>query len=242
MEKKILAFMQNVLSVEANPKRAEHDKGYVKSALATLGCPIPHVRKVTKDMQKTFDLSHAEWRTVLHRIYKHAKNHEVMSICLFYFKDKNLTLADWRTLKTWANRIDNWAHSDTLSELYSRLLESYKTELLPTLKEWNTHKHPWKRRLSLTSLYYYTNLRKKTLPASTVLPMVKKRIKDEHFYVQRAVGWTLRECSQVDCVKTMAFIEKHLTEFSSIAFTTACEKLPKPKKEKWKKLRKKRKN
>ena len=174
MEKKILRFILRELKKAANPKRAEHDKGYVRSAFPTLGCRIGHVRAVTKAMQIEFDLTHPQWRSHLSTLWKTAKTHEVMSICLFYFGNKDLSRTDWRTLKTWSMRIDNWAHSDTLSEIYSRLLESHRKDILPELKVWNTNAHPWKRRLSLTSLYYYANSRKKTLPVSVVLPLVKK--------------------------------------------------------------------
>ena len=231
------------LKPHCNPKRAAHDVGYVKSQLPTLGCSIPTVRKVAKQTfaELSTEYSHAQIRKMVSTVWKTAKTHDVMTVCLLYFsarKPQN-DLSDWRVLKSWSTRIDNWAHSDVLSDIYADLLERHRKEVYPTFKEWNTHREDWKRRLSLTSLLYYSNSRNNALPVKKILPLVKARISDEHFYVQRAVGWTLRECGNLYPKPTEVFIKKHLTDLSSIAFTTATEKWSKTKKEPLKRARKK---
>jgi len=231
------------LKPNANPKRAEHDRGYLNSQFPTTGAPMPAIRKVTKQLVEDLssEHSHTQIRTLVHQTWKSTQAHDVMTVCLLSFSSRKPqnTLSDWRLLKSWAPKIDNWAHSDMLSDVYADLLDrlcnnhpqpllekegSRWQELYETFLAWNDHPHPWKRRLSLTSLLYYSAMRKKPLPANNILPLVKKRLGDDHFYVQRAVGWTLRECGNLYPNPTEAFIKKHLLDLSSIAFSTATEK------------------
>ncbi len=232
------------LKPHANPKRAAHDVGYLKSSFPTLGCSLPTLRTLTKSLfcKSLANASHLHLQTrkELDRLWKQTNTHEVMTICLLYFQSRKSQndLTDWRVLKTWASKIDNWAHSDMLSDVYADLFDRHR-DLHKTFTAWNRHREPWKRRLSLTSLLYYSSMRSHPLPANKILPLIRPRINDDHFYVQRAVGWTLRECGNLYPKPTETFIKKHLTDLSSIAFTTATEKWSKTKKEPLKRARRK---
>ena len=54
--------------------------------------------------------------------------------------------------------------------------------------------------------------------------MVKPLLKDSHVYVQKGVGWTLREMGNVYPAQTKKFVKQNCLKLSSIAFTTATEK------------------
>jgi len=221
------------LAQHANAAHAKHAVSYHKSSFPILGCSMPALRSIAThtwdDAAK--NRSHSRIRTIATKTWKATNSHEVMTICLLYFSNRKSenTLADWRVLKTWAQKIDNWAHSDMLSDIYADLFDRHR-ELYDTFQTWNANRHPWKRRLSLTSLYYYSSMRKNPLSAKRVLPLVRARLHDEHFYVQRAVGWTLRECGNLHPKPTEAFVQKYVHDLSSIAFTTATERWQKQKK------------
>ena len=236
LEEKIVAL----LNPYANPKRAAHDIGYMKSAYELMGVSVPQLRKTAKELVKSLDQNIVKARKTLTAIWGMSKTFDVLYVVLLSYDllMHDPTLEDWKTLKGWSKRIDNWAHSDMLSSMYAKLLETFPKEIYPTFVEWNQSKLPWRRRLSLTSLVYYARGRKRFLPITKILKLVKPRIGDDHFYVQRAVGWTLREAYNVYPGKTAAFIKKYVEKFSSIAFTTAVEKFSKEKKEVLKQVRK----
>jgi 3-methyladenine DNA glycosylase AlkD len=127
-----------------------------------------------------------------------------MSLALAWFYDpKNRTYLKtyWPKLKKWSLRIDNWAHSDTLSGIYGRLLEDYPDEIYPTLEKWNIAKNLWLRRLFIVSLIYYKSQRNKVLPLQKILSLLepqpgkrkKKEKKLRHPFVKNfdasAKGW-----------------------------------------------------
>ncbi|MFH1404953.1 MAG: DNA alkylation repair protein [Patescibacteria group bacterium] len=145
----------------------------------------------------------------------------------------------WRYVRNWSNHIDNWGHSDVLSKVYSFLHERHPEHIYPTLKKWNKSKRMWHRRISIVSLIYYASKNRKAPPLSKVMPLVENLIHDDHHYIQKAVGWTLRECYNLYPQKTYAFLNKHIKQLPAITFSYSTEKLSKTEKEKLKTKRKK---
>lgn len=219
-----------------NKKRAEHSIGYMNSQWKFLGCSMPFIRKTAKDIFSSLPKDHKQVRKHLHEIWNSSEIFETLLVPLIYFekqKGKN-DLSDWKLLKTWSKKIENWAHSDLLSNIYADLLERFPEKIYPVFEKWNVSKYPWQRRLSLTSLLLYSSQRKKVLPFSKIICLIKARLSDDHPYVQKAVGWTLRECHNVYPKQTKDFVKKHICDLSSIAFCTATEKWKKEEKEKMK--------
>lgn len=162
---------------------------------------------------------------------------EVKTQSLFYYQSRR-TASDFERyfsdLKVMIGGIENWAHSDVYSDCLSRILEANPKKVMPTLEKWNQAKNPWKRRQSLVSLFYYQSGRKTFPNKVKVFKLLKNLLLDEHYYVQKGVGWTLREAIQAYPEETYKFVEKHLESLSSIAFTTVMEKVPTKRKEKYK--------
>ncbi|MCR9141293.1 MAG: DNA alkylation repair protein [bacterium] len=144
----------------------------------------------------------------------------------------------WPVLKAWAKDIDNWEHSDRFSKIFAQLLEIAPDAVYPTLRKWNRSKMPWLRRQSIVSLLCYDNLRESRPPVRDILPLVENLLADPDVYVQKGVGWTLRETGRAYPRETLAFLNQHIRALSSVAFSAATEKISKSDKQKLKGLRK----
>jgi 3-methyladenine DNA glycosylase AlkD len=125
----------------------------------------------------------------------------------------------------WVNIVDNWAHSDAYCSVIARMHDVAPTTLQPTMLNWNKSKNPWLRRCSMVSLYYYS--RQRTNPASFNLAaqFVNPHFEAPEYYVQKAVGWTIREMYNVYPKETVRFIQKNNPQLSSVAWVAATEKL-----------------
>lgn len=71
-----------------------------------------------------------------------------------------------------------------------------------------------------------------------MIDMIESLLDDSDYYVQKGVGWALRELWQLDMKTTTKFLNKNIARISPIAFTAAIEKIPIEEKEVLKKLRK----
>ena len=228
------------LKLYSNPKRAEHNISYINSSLPSYGCSLPNVRKITSTFFSELSDSHIENRGLMNTLWNSANNLELSFIPLFYFqKRKKINdLDDWEILKTWIDRVDNWTQADYYADIIADIHERYPKEILPILISWNIDDNPWKRRLSLTGLFYYARQRKTPPKLHSTICLIKARLHDENAYVQKAVGWTLREAHQFYPEDIEHFVEIHARDLSAYAFQASTEKWSKEKKLVIKNLRK----
>ncbi|MCI0550697.1 MAG: DNA alkylation repair protein [Anaerolineae bacterium] len=131
----------------------------------------------------------------------------------------------WKVVRQWSKRVDNWCHSDGLSAMYSRILESNPTKVYPQLVSWNNSEREWLRRISLVSLIHYSGKNAVFLPPKKVLPLISNCLNDDRYYVQTAIGWVLREMGNTYKSEILKYLETHASKMSASAFSRAIEKL-----------------
>jgi len=166
----------------------------------------------------------------------------LQSLLFFEAMDTAQLHLRWRRLKQLATGIENWAESDLLSSLIAKVRELDTDTVMPVLYQWNMSKQFWLRRQSLVSLFYYQRQRKVQPLADDVFALLQPLLTDREHYVQKGVGWTLREAVQVYPQLTLAFIDQHCEQLSATAFTTAMEKTPAAERELFKQRRSRRKS
>ncbi len=155
-----------------------------------------------------------------------------------FLKNEQVLLSFWPGISTWQDHVDGWALCDCLSKIYSRLLEIDESTVMPRLKEWNVSTDPWKRRQSIVSLIYYTSVRKVLLPFPKLTALIKPLISDKDYYVQKGLGWTLRELYRAYPMDTLNFLDQHLTDLPALAFSTISPALSKETRTRVKRKRK----
>jgi 3-methyladenine DNA glycosylase AlkD len=133
----------------------------------------------------------------------------------------------YKTMITWADHVDNWGHSDSLSKLYTRFLEmeEHQDSFLKLLQKWNKDKNPWLRRQSMVALLYYSRTKDQHPPFKTIISLVSTQLEAQEYYVQKGLGWTLRESYNVYPELTYKFVSDNFHKVSPVAFTAAIEKM-----------------
>lgn len=217
-------------------------KNYIGTEYTISGLSIPSIRELLKTGFSFSTLNAKEQCDVWEIVWQTSDHHEALTLAILFWQKhvKKIEVAEsWNYLKNWTGKIDNWAHSDGLSALYSHLLEAEPKLIFPQLKKWNTSNNPWERRQSVVGLIYYDRTRSKVLPYKTIIPLVENLLEDKDYFVQKGVGWTLRELSTIYHKETLAFLKKNYARITSVAFSAAAEKLSNIEKEELKALRKK---
>ena len=73
------------------------------------------------------------------------------------------------------------------------------------LKKWNRDSDPWKRRQNLVVLIRRRN--KHTLAFEEMIPLIERLVSDDDYFVQKAVGWALRDIALVFPEPTETWVE-----------------------------------
>jgi len=203
---------------------------------------IPALRSSFKKGYSFSGLPFKEQLIIWEYIWKNAPTYRIKTQAFFYCemhatKEKNSSHA-WDVLKHWQDQVNDWSFCDALSKIYTKHLEFFPAEVYAQLKKWNTDKDLWKRRQSIVSLLYYSRTKKKTLPYNEILPLIDNLRYDEEYYVQKGVGWSLRELYNVYPTKTFDYLQKNIKSISATAFSAATEKVSVKEKNLLKALRK----
>jgi len=201
-------------------------KPYIKeNDYERLGLRVPLVRF---ELKKNFSYSSdfikdqlSEWSG----IWNQSRYFESMSSALYFYQHRSLTKLEYLEIKKWINRCSCWEHSDDLSKIYAQVVEDNPSWILPDLKMWNKSKNPWKRRQSVVSLLEYSRKRRMFQSFKVLISFIEPLLADDDYYVQKGVGWTMREIYNIYPEKMLSFFRKRLHDISPVAYSAAVEKL-----------------
>ncbi len=216
------AYVARYVGAVAHEKRQKDEM----SELVFLGASLILQRQIAKKYLVYLKIfSPEEIWNIFSNLFKKSKYFDVRNIALVILSDKSLKtwrLQNHKKMFELADYVDNWALSDTLSTLYAEILEN-DPKLIHIYKKWNQSQNPWLRRQSLVGIYCYARFRKKPIPVKTALSLVKVLLDDPHYYVQKGVGWTLREIDRIDTGVQRNFIKENLASISSVAWFATSE-------------------
>lgn len=229
---KLIYELENYLSKFVVPSRPENFKGFHyigagRSKLIYKDLKTNDVRSVMKEKLSVHQLAFKKQFAEYEYVWFSSSVFEIKSIPLYWLG----SLTDEQLISLcpqifgWSSEIDNWALSDGLCSIYARILEEKPSIILPTLKKWNKSSKPWLQRISLISLFYYTRQRKKYPRFNLVVSFIKPHFKSNDYFVQKAVGWTLRELYNAYPNQALAFLGNNLEKITSVAWYAASEKL-----------------
>ncbi|MFN8380714.1 MAG: DNA alkylation repair protein [Anaerolineales bacterium] len=219
-------------------KAIQKDRG---SKLKHLGIKFPDLRRRVKQGFSFYELPEENVLEVWNALWNTSPYGDVLFAALEFYTPivkKKVSPELWPVVRQWSKRVDNWCHSDGLSAIYSRILESYPTEVYPQLVLWNHSESVWLRRISLVSLIHYSGKNAVFLSAKKVLPLVSNCLDDQRYYVQTAVGWVLREMGNVYQSEITNYLEVNAAKLSTPAFSRAIEKCSSKERTRIQKMRK----
>lgn len=218
------------LSIKQDKEKAEKLKRYLGTNLKVHGLDSKTQVELCKKGFSFYSNDREQVFGFYHEVYHQSLWHEGKNQAFIYL-DKNFKHISPKTqldyLPSWVEKVDNWAHSDYLSKFLTRLVENDETQkaMLIKIKLWNNSNNLWERRQSLVALYYYARTKNQFVPFELSTKLIKNLINDKEYYVQKAVGWALRESYNVYPKQTYQFIEENIKFIKPAAFTTCLEKM-----------------
>jgi 3-methyladenine DNA glycosylase AlkD len=201
----------------------------IKAHLGSFYGNIPTHRRESKQKYTFSALPFGEQLVVWDELWRTADDWWVRLHAFFFLerhiKKENELKEMWPVIVHWQDQVDDWGLCDSLAKIYTKILEVEPVVVYTQLKQWNKDKNLWKRRQSLVSLLYYSRTKKLYLDFNQIEPLITHLLADKEYYVQKGLGWALRELRNVYPVETISYLQTHIKQISAIAFTIAIEKL-----------------
>lgn len=173
----------------------------------------------------------------------HSQNNFWIRLHAFFFLERHVNKSAelremWPVVVHWQKQVDDWGLCDALAKVYTKILEVMPGEVYEQLSQWNRSESLWMRRQSVVSLLYYSRTKKQYLAFGQIKQLIENLLTDHEYYVQKGIGWALRELYTVYPEKTLGWLKRRISKISSIAFTTCIEKMDAVTKAQLKSIRK----
>jgi 3-methyladenine DNA glycosylase AlkD len=196
------------LRARADAKRAEWERAYQKSRWEHWGVPLPGMDAAIRETLG--DLTQKE----------------ALSLCVRLWREPvwDLKIVAGRILARKAIEPDGWAVADNLAMAGSRCLVA-EPGRLDAVEAWIESSHLWTRRAALVFTLPWT---KEKRDPERMLGWAARLAEDRQWFIQKAVGWWLRELSKRDPKRVRRFLKEHGPKLTGVARREAAKYLKEP--------------
>lgn len=200
------------LRAAADPAEVARMAAYHKVDRPYLGLRVPAIDALAKGwraevtLDERLALADGLWRTNIHEARVAAAK------LLEQARIRPDDSSAWRLITSWVPDFDAWAIADHVSIAGQKRLVADPARL-DEVEGWTRSDHLWTRRAALVMTLPWTkqNTPKPAELAARdrILGWAAGYVDDPAWFIQKAVGWWLRELSRHDPVRVMDFLAAH---------------------------------
>ena len=196
----------------ANPEDAIHMKAYMKDQFEFLGVKTPVRRKLSKVFFKKNSSLAIDWKFI-HQAWDNPYR-EMQYVVLDYLqlKQKALTPSDLPKIKKLAQTKPWWDTIDFLCRSVGFICLHYP-ETKKFVLEWSRDEDFWLRRLAIE----HQLLQKEETDVQLLEQILINNLDQTEFFINKAIGWALRDYSKTNPDWVREFIEKYKDRLSKLS-------------------------
>ena len=196
----------------ANPEDAIHMKAYMKDQFEFLGVKTPVRRKLSKVFFKKNSSPAIDWKFI-HQAWDNPYR-EMQYVVLDYLqmKQKALTPSDLSKIKKLAQTKPWWDTIDFLCRSVGFICLHYP-ETKKFVLEWSRDEDFWLRRLAIE----HQLLQKEETDVQLLEQILVNNLDQFEFFINKAIGWALRDYSKTNPDWVREFIEKYKDRLSKLS-------------------------
>ncbi|ATU04851.1 DNA alkylation repair protein [Candidatus Gracilibacteria bacterium HOT-871] len=194
---------------------------YMRNKFRFLGIKTPERRKLAKKLFKNIDKNtEIDWDFV----FKCWENdfREMQYLALDYIKilQKTLLLKDITNLKKLIVSKSWWDTIDNIDLIIGQMALEFE-EIDEILLEWSISENIWLRRIAID----HQLLRKENTKTEVLEKILTNNFGSDEFFINKAIGWALRDFSKTNPVWVKNFLEKYSSKMSSLSIKEASKYL-----------------
>jgi 3-methyladenine DNA glycosylase AlkD len=189
--------LEDIFTQNANPENAVYMKKYMKDKFECFGIPAKPRHELTKQFLKKESLPPI---TNLDPLVKELWNKpqrefqyfgvELVEKHINQLNNNNLSLIEFMiTTKSWWDTVDGIA-----SRVVGDLFKNYPELIFPVTEKWMASGNVWLQRTAILFQLKYKSLTDTIL----LFKYIKKLEGSKEFFINKAIGWALREYSKTD--------------------------------------------
>jgi len=211
------------LGAFADAERAAQEKRYQKSSWEHWGVAVPKmdtaIRATVADLGQGDSLALAArlWREPVWDL-------KIVAGRVLARKSVVPDAAVWALVTQRIGDLDGWAVADNFASVAARCLVADPARL-EIVETWVDSPHLWTRRAALVFTLPWT---KDGRDPARMLVWAARLAPDRQWFIQKAIGWWLRELSKRDSLRVRRFLDEHGAPLMAVAQREATKYLAAP--------------
>lgn len=197
----------------ANPSRALSMAAYMRNQFVFLGISQPERRKLCREfLNGSKKIPITELLALVKKLYEQEeREYHYLAIDLLRLNYRRLAYEDFRLFYQLIDQNAWWDSVDALRATMSLWLKENKQHLADAMTTLLAAESFWQRRVAITVQLLW----KEETDTSWLEQAILKNMADQEFFIQKAIGWALRDYSKTNPDWVRAFLQEH--QLSSLA-------------------------
>ncbi|MCX7985531.1 MAG: DNA alkylation repair protein [Bacteroidales bacterium] len=207
----------DVLERQANPENALKMSAYMRNLFPFLGIKHPQLVNLSKPyLKQAAKEKDVDWDFVTACWNKPYREAQYVAMSYLVKVAKKINADNMYKLKELIMNKSWWDTVDMLSKIVGIVVKQYP-ELIREMLAWSSSTNIWLRR---TAILFQLSYRKST---DTILleKIIGNNWGSGEFFIDKAIGWALREYSKTDKQWVKTFIEKNKAQMSRLSIREA---------------------
>lgn len=219
--------IEEIFKENSNPERASKMAAYMRNLFDFYGLPAPKRRAISKAyIKEGKNLASINWQD-LEELFSHRyREMNYLGLDLLKAQSHLLTIDDFENLVALARIRPWWDTIDNIDGIIGSLGHKnpdFEEKILNLARSDNF----WLRRIAIGHQRKYkdktkTDLLSKIIKINLQIPT---KDKDEKFFIDKAIGWALREYSKTNPSWVSGFLEENKNDLTKLSLREASEYL-----------------
>ena len=201
-----------------DPEKAEQMSAYMRNQFPFLGIPKPERAKLSREFIKA--QTEIDWDLVFELWELDEREFQYLAIALLTKLKAQLSIKDMDNLKCLITSKSWWDSVDGLDILVGDIALR-EPEAIEIIKQWSTDDDFWLRRIAIDHQLAY---KEKTDP-DLLSEIITSNFGSDEFFINKAIGWSLREYSKTNPDWVRSFIEKNRDSLAPLSIREASKYL-----------------
>lgn len=210
-----IEYFQTLFMEHADALRAQGAAAYMRNNFAFYGIPTPLRRSLYADLLKEAKRGKViDWAFVFECWQQPQREWQYLALDYLRTMTRSLTLDDLPRLEILARSKQWWDSIDVLD----RIIGSIDDPALDTvMRAWAADPDFWIRRIAID----HQLARKSKTKPDLLAEIICMNLGDREFFINKAIGWSLREYSKTNPDWVRAFVEAHRNELAPLSLREA---------------------
>lgn len=204
----------------ADPVKAVQMRAYMRDQFAYLGIPTPVRRALSREFLRTADKTRLDWDFVDRCWDQAEREFQYLAVDYLAGRRRALVPGDVARLRRLIVTKSWWDTVDGLDVLVGDIALRHPA-VNATLLAWSTDENIWLRRSAID----HQLLRKTQTDTALLEQILVNNLGQTEFFINKAIGWSLRDYSKTDPEWVRGFIDRHRAGLAPLSVREASKYL-----------------